>query len=495
MSDAKIKSSKFDLGNFRLSQEKMVATSDTVYQKYGYRTETARQYTEERIEWILQYGDPISKRNLSQHYFYTNGIYQQIILYYQTLLRYSWMLLPKVAQSKSMTNGTLQKKYFDALEFVEKINIPRLCLQFSLDILRDGGYYGLIIAEDKTTLTILDLPFNYCRTRYKDFAGNDIIEFNLFYFHSIYDEKERETTLAIYPQYIQEQYALLENGTLADPWIKISSDSGICFPSFGNQPLFLSIIPSIYNFEDYTGLEKERDADEIKKLIIQKIPYNTSTGEFLFEPEEAEEIHKGTVGMMKNNKNFSVLTTYAEVEVVGSEAVNENVSKNNLEKILAGVYERAGVSSNLFATDGNLSLGHSINKDIALMMEFATKYAHFFTTMVNRHFSTTDISFQFTILPISYDNQSEYLDQTMKLLPNGYSLLLPWIAMGFTQGSLTSLKDLENEILKLQEKLIPPMNSNTADTTGGTEGGRPGLDPDKKNPRTLANEQSKEGGS
>lgn len=495
MSEVKTRTPRFNLGEFKLSQERMVATSDTVYQKYGYRSETARSYTKEHIEWILQYGDPISKRNLSQHYFYTNGIYQGIILYYQTLLRYSWMLLPKVTQGKNLSNGTLQKKYFDAIEFVEKINIPRRCLQFMLDLLRDGGYYGLIIAEDKTSLTILDLPFNYCKTRYKDFAGNDIIEFNLFYFHTIVDDKERLATLATYPQYIQEQFALLENGTLADPWIKISSDSGICFPSFGNQPLFLSVIPSIYNFEEYTELEKERDANEIKKLIIQKIPYNSSTNEFLFEPEEAELIHKGTVEMMKNNKNFDVLTTYADVEVVGSEAVNENVSKNNLEKILAGIYERAGVSSNLFATDGNLSLGHSINKDIALMMGFAVKYANFITTLVNRQFSTADISFEFTILPITYDNQVEYLDQTMKLLPNGYSLLLPWIAMGFTQGTLDSLKDLENNVLDLQSKLIPPMNSNTADTTGGAIGGRPGLSPDKKNPRTLANEQSKEGGS
>lgn len=491
MGDIK-KPSKFDLGNFKANQDKMVATSDSVYQKFGYRSETARSYTEERINWILQYGDPIAKRNLSQHYFYTNGLYQQIVLYYQTLLRYSWLVLPRVNSSKSMKDGTLQKKYFDAVEFIEKINIPRLALQFSLNILRDGGYYGLIISEDKTSLTILDLPFNYCRTRYKDFYGNDLIEFNLFYFNSIFDEKERLAALETYPVYIQEQYKLLEKGELADPWIKISSDSGICFPSFGNQPLFLSIIPAIFNFEDYNQLEKERDADEIKKLIIQKIPYNTSTGEFLFEPEEAQIIHEGTVNMMKNNKNFDVLTTYAEVEVVGSESVNENVSKNNLEKILAGVYERAGVSGNLFATDGNLSLGHSINKDIALMMQFAGKYSNFFTSMLNRHFSTTDIVFQFTILPISYDNQSEYLDQTMKLLPNGYSLLLPWVAMGFTQGSLSTLKDLENDVLKLQEKLIPPMNSNTADTT---EGGRPTKSPDKKSPRTLDNEQSKEGGS
>lgn len=482
-----VKKRKFDLADFKLATDRMVATSDSVFSKYGSLSYTSYAYTEENIDYILQYGDPVSKRKLSQHYFYSNGLYQQIVLYYITLLKNSWFVEPRTHNGKSITDGILRKRYFDAVDFLEKVNIPRLALRFSMGVVRDGGYYGLITDETNFNLTIIDLPFNYCRTRFTDFQGNDIVEFNLYYFNSIIDEQDRKILLESYPKDIQEAYQQLENGVLTDSWIRISSKSGICFPGFGNQPLFLSIIPAIYNFEDYNTLEKERDADEVKKLIVQKIPHNSQTDELLFEPEEAEEIHRATVNMMKNNKNFSVLTTYADVDVVGSESVNETVSKNNLEKILAGVYERAGVSPQLFASNGNLALSHSVKKDIALMMVFANNYSNFFTTILNRQFSTGDISFKFTILPISYDNEDEYLDRVMKLVPNGYSLLLPWVAMGFTQGSLKDIKDLENNVLGLGDLLIPPMNSATA---ASGDAGRPTLAEPKKSAKTLANEKS-----
>jgi len=47
-------------------------------------------------------------------------------------------------------------------------------------------------------------------------------------------------------------------------------------------------------------------------------------GRLLFEPDEAEEIHAGTVGMLKGNKNLSVLTTYADVEAITSKSTDNN---------------------------------------------------------------------------------------------------------------------------------------------------------------------------
>jgi hypothetical protein len=70
---------------------------------------------------------------------------------------------------------------------------------------------------------------------------------------------------------------------------------------------------------------------------------------------------------------------------------------------------------------------------------------------------------------------------------------------------LVNLKDLENDVLKLGEKLIPPANSFTggkqeeegADQKkngmtgeGGDEGGRPEKSDDEKKDKTLENEES-----
>ena len=65
--------------------------------------------------------------------------------------------------------------------------------------------------------------------------------------------------------------------------------------------MFLTVIPATIQYDDAVETERERELEEIRKIIVQKIPH-LNDGQLLFEPEEAVEIHKGTVGMMKGNK-------------------------------------------------------------------------------------------------------------------------------------------------------------------------------------------------
>ena len=96
------------------------------------------------------------------------------------------------------------------------------------------------------------------------------------------------------------------------------------------------MIPSIIKYGDSVQTEQERDKEEIRKVIVQKIPH-LNDGRLLFEPDEAVEIHNGAVGMVRNNKNTSVLTTYADVDAIVSKASSEN-SGTVLEKMQQNIY-------------------------------------------------------------------------------------------------------------------------------------------------------------
>jgi hypothetical protein len=63
-------------------------------------------------------------------------------------------------------------------------------------------------------------------------------------------------------------------------------------------------------------------------------------------------MHDGAVGMMKGNKNISVLTTYADVDAVVSKTSSEAVT-NTLEKALQNVYSKGSVSGQIFAPTGS----------------------------------------------------------------------------------------------------------------------------------------------
>jgi hypothetical protein len=208
----------------------------------------------------------------------------------------------------------------------------------------------------------------------------------------------------------------------------------------------------------------------------------------LFEPDEALEIHTGTVGMLKGNKNISVMTTYADVDAITSKTQTDN-SVGTLEKMEKNIYAQAGVSNEIFTSSGSATLEASLKNDTAFMMLLANKFSAYITNLINRKFSNGNITFKYTILPVTYHNYDKYIDSAFKLVGSGYSFLMPALALGINQKDLGNLKDLENGLLKLDKKLIPLQTSYTQ-SSSDDETGRPAMDDSEKSDKTLEKEES-----
>ena len=496
MSDTKMNQlHNFDLASFAKAQSSMIATSETSYGRgySGQYRDRVRDYTEEEVTKIIESGSLLEQQRLSRNYFNKDGFYRQIILHYATLLKYVGILIPNPTPGKKLSTSHISKKYFQAMDFVDKMNLQTILVDWAQRALINGCYYGLLVKDDKLNFCVLDLPMGYCTTRFKDFAGNDIIEFDVSYFNSITDKDQKKAALAAYPDFVVKAYRRWNMGKSSTKWVIIPSEYGICFPIFDGRPFFLNVIPSIIQYDDSVKTEQERDKEEIRKVIVQKIPH-LNDGRLLFEPDEAVEIHKGAVGMVRNNKNTSVLTTYADVDAIVSKASSEN-NGTILESMKQNVYSQAGISGEIFAATGGNTTETSLNFDTAVMMSLANKFARFVTNVINDNFANSNINFKYTILPITHYNETKYIDGSYKLATAGYSLVVPALAQGFTQRDLVNIKDLENDVLELTDKLIPPQtaftqNGNTGE--GGDEGGRPTKEAGEKKDQTLKNEQSVE---
>lgn len=483
--------------SFQKAQGEMVATSDAFWKgSLGNQTTWSvkfKEYSLEEVAEIIKCGSREQQRLLSQNYFYRDGLYRRIITYYATLLKYVGLVIPNSDKLKNLSNSSTIKKYNKAIDYVEAMKLPTLLTDISEKVLVNGIYFGIILSNDKNSFAVMDLPFSFCRTRAKDWLGNDIIEFNVSYFDTISDKDMKEYALKIYPKAVVSYYKKWKKGIIpnSDPWVIISTKISLCFYLFDFKPFFLTVIPACINYDDAVETDRERELEEIRKIIVQKIPHLTDGG-LLFEPEEAKVIHQGTVGMMKGNKNVSVLTTYADVDAIVSRTTNENTN-NTLEKTIQNVYSQAGVTSQLFAATGNLSIEISIKNDTALMMFLANKYSNFISYLLNDKYSNGTLSFKYTIFPITYYNESSYISDSMKLAQSGYSFLLPALAQGFTQRDLGNIKEIENNVLKLRELLIPLESSYTQSSS---DVGRPSLPDDQKSDKTIANEISlDQGGS
>jgi hypothetical protein len=354
--------------------------------------------------------------------------------------------------------------------------------------LRDGCYYGIIQFVKNDSISLIDLPTLYCQTRFKDKSGNDLIEFDVSYFDSIFNEDDRNAALKVYPKQVADWYRRYKKGKVKR-WVFIPSEIGVCLPFLDGKPTFLNIIPAAIEYDQARDINKERDLEEIRKILVQKVPH-LQEGQLLFEPDEAEVMHEGAVKMLKGNKNISVLTTYTDVDAIVSKTSNDN-SINSVDKALSNVYSEAGSSPQLFGTESNLSLETSINNDMALMMTFARRLDRFMTYVINAKFSNSNVSFKYTTLPITFYNEYKYAENALKQANSGYSFILPALAMGLSQRELGNIKDLENDVLNLKEKLIP---LSTSYTESGAGPGRPELPAQQKSAKTIANEESLDGG-
>ena len=478
---------KRDLTSFTTAISKMIAKNESSYNltRYGRnRHERVKEYTLEEIKNIIDSGSVDAQIILSRNYFERGGFYWRLLMHYATLLKYTGLLIPNPSFGKNLSESYITKKYYSAINFIDKANLPDLFTHIGTKVLRDGSYYGVIQEVTDKSISILDLPIFYCRSRFKDKEGNDIIEFNVTYFDTIHDGEYRKKALAAYPANVVNWYRRWKARKTKSPWCYISTSVGICMSLIDERPVFLNIIAAELEYEDAKDINKERDLEEIRKILIQHIPH-LADGGLLFEPEEAVEMHKGAVDMMKKNENLSVLTTYADVDAIVSKTANDN-SLNSVDKALTNIYAEAGSSSQLFGTDSNLSLATSITNDMALMMVLARKMARLITSIINEKYGNTNITFTYKILPVSFYNQKEYVEEALKLANSGYSFLLPALAMDLSQRELSNVKDLENDVLKLKEKLLPLSTSYTE--TGNV--GRPTKDAQDKSAKTVANEES-----
>lgn len=487
--------------NFEKASKDMIATSNnngsgTLWDNHYRKLKLRKDYTPEEVERIIKHGSLLQQQYLSKSFFETDGFYKKLLIYYANLYLYNGILIPNPMPGTNLSQKAVQKRYWNACNFLDKVDLKSIFSNCALNVLIYGTYYGVIQTLDKDALAILDLPASYCRSRYKNKQGIDLIEFDVSYFDTIIDEAERKLSLKAFPTHVSSWYKRWKDGKVQSRWAFIPAESGICFPMFDGRPLFLEVIPAAMDYDAAVDTEKERDLDEIKKIIVQKISH-LQDGSLLFEPDEVAVMHEGTVNMLKNNPNVSVLTTYGDVDAIVSKTASEAAS-NNLEKMMKNIYYQAGTSSQIFSADSNLAIETSIYNDMSVMSSLISKFSVCITSLINRIFGNTNIFFKYIILPVTQYNQLKYADSTFKFATSGYSYLIPAIALGLSQTDIISLKDLENNVLKLDEK-FKPLGSAYTNSIPSTQNspGAPKKDASETSNKTEQNQISleKQGGS
>ncbi len=443
--------------------------------RYYEKLDTREFRNKEFVLRALIVNDVPLLRAISRYYYRTNGIYQKIVNYFATTYRYDWYMCPElivdnVKEEKVVADFTKTLNYFDAS------HIKKLCGEFALSVIRDGVYYGYAY-EGNNRILIQDLPWKYCRSRYK-IAGVPAIEFDMSYFDTRFPEVGyRMKVLDLFPPEFKKGYILYKQKKLPPDgefpveiktkayghWYLLDPACAFKFDFFGLRglPLFVNAIPALIDLDTTQGIDRQRQLQKLLKIIVQQLPLDKN-GDLIFDVDEARDIHNNAVEMLRNAIGVDVLTTFADIQGIDVSEANATVTDDSLNNAERTVYNALGTSKNIFNTEGNLALEKSILADEGSLRDLILQFEILFNTIAEkRSANKKKWNFRFYMLHTTQNNYQAlsklYKEQTQV----GFSKMLPQIALGQSQSFILNTVLFENEVLHLSEIMIPPLMSST----------------------------------
>ena len=420
-------------------------------------------FAKDDIRQILESGDPEAIRELSKYYNRFSGTYARPLQYYATLLNYGYVIVPHYdidSRPKKM-----KPAYKKISKYIKEMHLDYILPRINLTVLSEGIYYGLLLEGEDEKPTFYKLPARYCRSRFLDADGLPILELNVNYFDAITtNEAERRLILKLFPKYVQALYRARKN---RDIWAEIpASEGGLCFFFNDDQtPPFVSATISAAELEQARDREAQHDENELRKLLIHKLPINKADGELLFTLPEAEILHESVCNMLADDDTIDVITTYADItlESVQDTDASASSSTTRLEKYLNNVYDDLGTSSVIFNSDsGSTALTFSIKKDISLMYAWSHQYELAINSFLKRKAKNDALYFSIKLLPTSSIFRKEDVDMYLKTAQYGYPKQTVASVIGLDIIDLAQITDFENNVLHLEKAMVPLQSSYTS---------------------------------
>lgn len=493
---------------------------DAILDLNSYKKLNSRVASKDAILKALHNHSYSDLREASNLFYETSGIYSRLCKYIAYLYRYDWFVVPYV-EDENVKEGKVLKDFSKILTYLEGSQIPKLCGQIALNVVRDGCFYGYVV-ETPEGFSMQELPVKYCRSRYS-INGFPTVEFNMKYFDEQFsDLNYRLRVVQMFPKDFQKGYLAFKQGKLVgdyngdtNGWYLLDPAAAVKFNCGGSDfPFLANAIPAIIDLNEAQGLDRQKMMQKLLKIIIQKLPLDKN-GDLIFDVDEAADIHNNAVTMLRRAVGVDVMTTFADVEVADMSDRNTTTSKDDLEKVERTVFNEFGVSRNLFNSESNLALTNSILDDEASIRWLPLQFQAFFNKIIEK-FNTKPKSyhFKFRMLETTIYNYKELSKMYKEQTQLGYSKMLPQIALGHTQSEILATANFENNILHLTEIMIPPLMSSTMSSQDilGTrnqstqkqnqnnieagknsetkEVGRPQKSDNEKSDKTIANKES-----
>lgn len=449
---------KDDLNKFkklRIKQLKGLYSDELTTKRWADRTPTynAGEYTTAaEVRRALQ--DAISDRTsvveASKKLYAINPIYASVINYLANMFMFRYKVVPHKIYTKSLKKKSTSSKKDDfqliynlMLECVDGLSIETKFPSLLTLLYTTGAVYITTVCDEESlTVDSILLPDKYCRKIGDTQYGTSIIAFDFSYFQSLgLSSDDLDEYLKQFPAEFKKGYNKYLKDAANMRWQELDPhySTGILLNDAAIPTLFY-LYGGILDYEKYQDNELERNENQLKYLVVHKMPVYQD--KLIFEVDEVAAIHQSLKKVVDTGEKARLITTYGDVNVqqIGEPDTSEN---QVLSKAFKSIFNNAGFNNALFTGESVEALTDSLYRDRNEVWGHIQKFLNFYSIAINNWFDFKDYEANIEILPISPYTYNDDIETFKSNATLGVGKLDYLIASGIKQKNVTDQLNLE----------------------------------------------------
>lgn len=356
-------------------------------------------------------------------------------------------------------------RYYSTLTVLEKMNLSLEFLKLYITAWREDVAYG-VSYYDKTGFFILPLDGNYCKVTGTYYDGTLAFSYDMSWF------KNRQEQLEMYGEPFTTMYQkYLEEGASAK-WQEVPQERAVCLKVNIDDlllplPPYIALFNSIISLADLEEIQAVKDEMSIYKMIVATIPLTGSevVDDFAVNPDTALEYYNKMVENLPEYVGATMTTVPLTTLSFNDDAAKDvNTIENATETLFntsggAQILNSSSISGATAVTMALISDGKYATSSLLPQTE----------QIVNRllgYILKNPAKVKFLdVTPYTKDTFKKSIREDATYgMPN--RLMLNTLN-GISELETLSLKFLEQDILDLQNELIPVQSTHTQ--ASGTE--------------------------
>lgn len=448
-------------------------------------SKTYTVYSKDSLRTYLK--NPLSDNNsknlrkLSQYLYVLSSQYRRLIAYFASMIDLTaYSVIPNVSMIEDNDDEKILQDYEETSKWLEKMNLGGQVFSQLVTTFREDCFFGYIYYDDSdeqdiNSFIILPLDPDYCRISSVNYDGT----LNMAYDFSFFNNSSNAKYLELWDKEFTTKYNAYSSDSKLR-WQELDPERTWVLKFNYDQtdrviPPFAALFENLIDLVDLQSITSLKDKLSIYKLLVAKIDTlngATDPDDFAIDLNTAVDFYNKMLSTVPDE--IGIVLSPMEITPITFEK-SDTDDVNKLSKANSNLWEAAGVSQIL---DNDKLTGASAVRSAQILDGLYAQNPLLWQIQarVNRwlDFVLPDNGMRVKYIPVTPYNKSEKITELKDAASLGLPVKMQYMSLlGISPLEAYSMSHLENNILKLQDNWMYPLQSSYTqagdDESGGQE--------------------------